>query len=199
MMQMLRPVFALLIVSTVLLGGVYPAVVTLVAQWAFPVKANGSLIKLEETAVGSKLIGQEFSSKGYFWGRPSATSERPYNPMGSGASNLGAANPALYTRIETRVAELRKHHSDPTTPVPIDLVTASASGLDPHISVGAAEYQITRVAKARKMTVDQVRDLVKLHTQPRFLGVFGEPVVHVLSLNMALDQQSRKGKGRQNE
>lgn len=195
-MRTLRAIAMLLLIATVLLGGVYPAIVTGFAQTFFPAQAAGSLIRLEDRTVGSRLIGQPFTSPQYFWGRPSATGERPYNPAASGASNLGAGNPVLLERIAERAAALRKGHPNPEAPIPVDLVTASGSGLDPHISLAAAEYQVPRVAKARKIAEDEVRLLVQAHTTGRFLGVFGEPVVHVLGLNMALDQQSRKQEAR---
>jgi K+-transporting ATPase ATPase C chain len=183
----LRPCLVLFGLLTLLTGVAYPAVVTLLAQAAFPYQANGSVLEREGRPVGSELIGQPFDGPGYFWGRPSATELFPYNAAASAGSNLGPTNPELRRAVEARVAALRQAHPEQEGPVPVDLVTASASGLDPHISPAAAAYQVTRVARARGLTPDRVRALVAEHTEGRTLGVLGEPRVNVLRLNRALD------------
>jgi K+-transporting ATPase ATPase C chain len=176
-----------LIVLSVVTGVVYPLAVTAVAQLAFPHQANGSLILGDGRAVGSALIGQPFSDPGHFWSRPSATGPVPYNAGASTGSNLGPLNPALTEAVAARVQALRDADPGNTQPVPVDLVTASGSGLDPHISPAAAEYQVSRVARVRGLDVARVRELVAQHTEPRQLGVLGEPAVNVLTLNLALD------------
>jgi len=184
----LRPVLVLFLLLTVITGGVYPLVVTAVSQAVFPRQANGSLIEKNGMPVGSALIGQQFDAPYYFWGRVSATTPNPYNAQNSGGSNLGPTNPALADEVKGRIAAL--HDADPsnTTPVPVDLVTSSGSGLDPEITPAAAAYQAARVAKARGLTLDQVDGLIAQHTSGRQLGVFGEPRVNVLRLNLALDE-----------
>jgi K+-transporting ATPase ATPase C chain len=172
----------MLVVMTVVTGVAYPLIVTGIAQVAFKEQANGSLIIQNEKVVGSSLIGQPFSDAKYFWGRPSATSPMPYNGAASSGSNQGPTNPALKEAVEGRI----KDHGG-KTPVPADLVTASGSGLDPHISPAAAEYQVARVAKARNIPEQRLRELVAQHTEGRQLGILGEPRVHVLRLNLALD------------
>jgi K+-transporting ATPase ATPase C chain len=175
-------------VFTVLVGLIYPAVVTLFGQILFPHQAGGSLIVVKGKTVGSELIGQPFDDVKYFWGRPSATSPQAYNAASSGGSNSGPTNPDFINTVKGRVDALRKAHPDMAdAPVPMDLVTASGSGLDPHISPAAAEYQVTRVAKARGLDVQKVRDLVAQNTQGRWLGFIGDPGVNVLKLNLALD------------
>ena len=154
---------------------------------AFPHQANGSLITQGGKAVGSELIGQSFTEPGHFWGRPSATAPMPYNASASGGSNLGPTNPALTDAVKARIEALRAADPGNTRPVPVDLVTASASGLDPHISPAAAAYQAERVARARSLPVAQVQALVQLHTENPWLGLLGEPRVNVLALNLALD------------
>jgi K+-transporting ATPase ATPase C chain len=176
-----------LAVFTVITGIAYPLLVTGIAQVAFRDQANGSLIEKDGKVLGSRLIGQPFSDPKYFWSRPSATSPMPYNGASSSGSNQGPTNPALTEAVEGRVKALREAGSDPSKPVPVDLVTASGSGLDPHISPAAAEYQVARVAKARNVPEDRVRELVRKHTQGRQLGFLGEPAVNVLLLNLALD------------
>ena len=171
-----------LLVFTLITGIAYPLVVTGIAQLAFKDPANGSLILRDGKVVGSRLIGQAFSDAKYFWTRPSATSPMPYNGASSSGSNLGPTNPALKEAVESRIANLGGQ-----TPVPADLVTASASGLDPHISPAAAEYQIPRISKARGIQEDRLRKLVQKYTESRQLGVLGEPRVNVLELNLALD------------
>ena len=183
-------VFAFL---TLVTGVVYPGVTTLIGTLAFHDRVNGSVIEVDGRAVGSQLIGQPFSSAKYFWSRPSATSPQPYNGASSGASNQGPRNPALADAVKDRIKALRDADPGNNAPVPIDLVTASGSGLDPHISVAAAEFQVSRVAKARGMPVQRVRDLVAGATEGRTLWVLGEPRVNVLALNLALE---RAGSGR---
>jgi K+-transporting ATPase ATPase C chain len=176
----------MLVVMTLITGVAYPLLVTGIAQVAFKDQANGSLIEKDGKALGSRLIGQPFSDPKYFWGRPSATSPMPYNGAASSGSNQGPTNPALKEAVEGRIKALRDAGA-PAGPVPADLVTASGSGLDPHISPAAAEYQVARVSKARGLAEDAVRSLVQKHTQGRQLGVLGEPRVNVLELNLALD------------
>jgi K+-transporting ATPase ATPase C chain len=179
-------VFVLL---TLLTGVVYPMVVTGVAQVAFDRQANGSIVKSGDRIVGSELIGQAFSSPKYFWGRPSATGPQPYNGGVSSGSNQGPINPALATAVKERIAALRAADPGNTAPVPVDLVTASGSGLDPHISPAAAQYQVARVARARNIAPEAVRKLVQRATTGRTWGIFGEPRVNVLELNLSLDAQ----------
>jgi len=196
MIQMLREfrtAMLLLVALTVVTGGVYPAVVTLVARVAFPHAAAGSLIDAsgrplaaDGQPAGSDLVGQPFSSAGHFWGRPSATAPVPCAATASGGSNLGPSNPALIEAVTARIEALRAGGA--TGPVPVDLVTASASGLDPHITPAAAEFQVPRIARARAMSEDAVRDLVREHTLPPQFGILGERRVHVLRLNLALDR-----------
>lgn len=190
MIKQLRPSLVTLIGFTVLTGIAYPLVVTGIAQSLWPHQANGSIIMRGSQAVGSELLGQQFTAPGYFWSRPSAASP-PYNGIGASGSNLAASNPVLADTVKARVAAL--HALDPgnTLPAPVDLVTASASGLDPHISPAAAEFQVARVARARHMSEAAVQNLVQRYTQPRDLGILGEPRVNVLDLNLALDAATR--------
>ncbi len=183
MLSELRPALVLLAALSVLTGVAYPLVVTGVAQAAFPAKAQGSM---SLAGGGSALIGQSFDAPGYFWGRLSATSP-PYNASASAGSNLGPTNPALTQAAEARITALRAADPTDTRPVPVDLVTASASGLDPDISIAAAEFQVPRVARARHLPEATVRALVSAHTEGRDLGVLGEPRIHVAQLNAALD------------
>jgi K+-transporting ATPase ATPase C chain len=182
-----RAALVALVVLTVITGVAYPVIVTAIAQLAFPHQANGSLIIRNGRAVGSTLIGQPFDHPKDFWGRPSATAPFPYNAGASSGSNLGPTNPALAEAVTRRVEALRAADPGNTAPVPVDLVTASASGLDPHISPAAALYQAPRVARARKLDPGAVRQLVEQHIEGRWLGVLGEPRVNVLALNLALD------------
>jgi K+-transporting ATPase ATPase C chain len=189
-MKQLRAAFVVFVLLTILTGVLYPALVTVIAQGVFPHQANGSLMQRNGATIGSELIGQYFDESKYFWSRPSATSPVAYNAGSSAGSNLGPTNPALLDAVRERVELVRKAHPDQSGPVPIDLVTASASGLDPHISPAAAEYQIMRVAKARGLREDVLRQLVQAHTELRTFGVLGEPRVNVLRLNLALDEAS---------
>jgi K+-transporting ATPase ATPase C chain len=187
----IRPALLLLLVLTVITGVLYPLLVTGIAQAVFRHQANGSLIVREGTVLGSSLIGQPFSDSKYFWGRLSATAP-PYNAGASSGSNYGPLHPALADAATARIDALRAADPEAGLPVPVDLVTASGSGLDPHISVAAAEYQVARVARARGMTQDLVRRLVTEHRSGRFLGVIGEPVVNVVELNLALDEEEKR-------
>lgn len=186
MLAQLRPACLLLLVFTVLTGLVYPLAMTGLAQVLFPAQANGSLITQRDRVVGSRLIGQEFSDPQYFWGRLSATAPA-YNAAASSGSNLGPLNPALKDAVQARIDALKAADPGNDAPIPVDLVTASASGLDPHISPASALYQLPRVARARGIAEDQVRTLIDAHSTPRTLGMLGEPVVNVLELNLALD------------
>ncbi len=187
MTPILRPALVLFTVLTALTGGVYPLVVTGIAQAAFPDQATGSLILRHGKPVGSSLIGQSFTDPKYLWGRPSATGPGPYNASASSGSNQGPLNPALTEAVKARIEALRAADAGNTAPVPIDLVTASASGLDPHISVAAAQYQAARVARVRTVPLQQVQALIEQHTEGRLFGFIGEPRVNVLRLNLALD------------
>lgn len=193
MTSQIRPALVALVLFTFLTGLVYPLVVTGIAQAVFPHQANGSLIEQDGQVVGSELIGQPFDDPGYFWGRLSATGTFAYNAFnadnltGSSGSNYGPLNPALLEMVEARVAALRAADPGNTAPIPVDLVTASGSGLDPHISIAAALYQLPRIAAARNMSETELRELVDQYTEDRQLGFLGEPRVNVLQLNLALD------------
>ncbi|MDA0243921.1 MAG: potassium-transporting ATPase subunit KdpC [Chloroflexi bacterium] len=185
----LRPAIVLLAAFTLLTGVIYPAAVTGIAQLLFPHQANGSVIYDGEQAVGSELIGQSFSDPAYFWPRPSLTPSHPYNGAASAGNNNGPLQPALQEQAQARLDELAAV-GQTVRPVPVDLVTASGSGLDPHISPAAAHYQLARVAQARQLPLAEVAELVAEHTSGRALGLFGEPRVNVLQLNLALDALS---------
>jgi K+-transporting ATPase ATPase C chain len=190
LLHQLRPAIVLLAVLTLITGIAYPGAVTAIGQVVFPSQANGSFITVNGQVVGSSLIGQAFDQPKYFWGRPSVAGANPSNPAGydgtsSGGSNLGPTSKALIDRITAAVDQLRQANGN--GPVPVDLVTTSASGLDPDISPAAAEYQIARVAAARGLTVDAVRSVVARHTAQALFGFIGEPIVNVLELNLDLD------------
>lgn len=185
--QFLRPAMALFAVLTVLTGFLYPLIVTGVAQGLFTSQAEGSLIRRNDQVIGSTLIGQAFSGPGYFWGRPSATGPMPYNAAASSGSNQGPLNPALLEAVQARVKALRDADPGNSAPVPVDLVTASASGLDPHISIAAAKYQIPRVVRVRGLSAEQIQQLIDAHTERSVPGFLGPPRVNVLELNLALD------------
>jgi K+-transporting ATPase ATPase C chain len=187
MLSQIRPALVSLAIFTLLTGVAYPLLVTGIAQAAFPRQANGSVIVQGGKEIGSSLLGEPFSDPKYFWGRPSATGPSAYNAASSTGSNLGPTNQALLDAVRDRVKALRDADPGNTAPVPVDLVTASGSGLDPQISPAAAEYQVRRVARARGVSEDAVRALVARHTEGRALGLLGEPVVNVLALNLALD------------
>ena len=187
-----RPAISLFILLSLLTGLVYPLLVTAVAQAVFPAQANGSLLVRDGQVVGSRLIGQSFTAPRYFWSRPSATGPMSYNASLSGGSNLGPLNPALAAAVEARIATLRAADPGNSAPVPIDLVTSSGSGLDPHISRAAADYQVRRVARVRGLPEARVQALVERHTEHALLGFIGEPRVNVLQLNLALDAAARR-------
>jgi K+-transporting ATPase ATPase C chain len=187
MNTLIRPAVSLFVLLSVVTGLAYPALVTAIAQATFPRQANGSLIVRDGQTVGSALIGQNFTDPKYFWGRPSATAPMPYNAAASGGSNQGPLNPALVEAATARAEALRAADPANPRPIPIELLTASASGLDPHIGPAAADYQAERIARARGLDVDVVRTLVAQHTEGRDLGMLGEPRVNVLLLNLALD------------
>ena len=191
MKNLFRPLIVIFAVLTAVTGLAYPAVMTVVGQAAFNNQANGSMLEKDGKAVGSKLIGQQFDAPQYFWGRLSATSPMPYNPQGSSGSNLGPTNPALLDEVKGRIDALKAAGTDMSKPVPVDPVTSSGSGLDPEISPAAAAYQIERVAKARKLAANDVQALVDRYTSGRQFGIFGEPRVNVLQLNLALDEMKQ--------
>jgi len=187
MNTIVRPALVLFAVLTALTGAVYPLVVTGIGQAAFADQAAGSLVLRDGKAVGSSLIGQNFSDPKYFWGRPSATGPMPYNASNSSGSNQGPLNPALVDAVKGRIEALRAADPGNVAAVPVDLVTASGSGLDPHISVAGAQYQATRVARVRNLPLPLVQQLIEQHAQGRLFGFLGEPRVNVLKLNLALD------------
>ncbi|HDS6851113.1 TPA: potassium-transporting ATPase subunit KdpC [Enterobacter cancerogenus] len=186
-MMMLRPAILLFILLALITGGLYPLMTTVLGQWWFADQANGSLIIQDGETRGSRLIGQHFTAAGYFQGRPSATAESPYNPMASGGSNLAGSNPALDTAIAERVAALRAANPQASREVPVELVTASASGLDYSLTPEAVAWQVPRVAAARRLTVEQVSQLVAEHTHTPLVSFIGMPVVNIVELNLALD------------
>lgn len=188
MKNTIRPLLVLFLALSLITGLAYPLLVTAMAQALYPAQAGGSLIVKDGKPIGSLLIGQNFSDPGHFWGRPSATSPQPNNALSSGGSNLGPLNPALVDGVKERVQALRDADPGNTAPVPVDLVTASASGLDPHISVAAARYQVKRVATARKLDTAMVAGLVEQFTERPLLRLLGEPGVNVLRLNLALQE-----------
>ena len=188
MIKHLKPAIILFVLLTVLTGVIYPITITGLAQLVFPVQANGSLITDNRgKVISSALIGQAFNDPSHFWGRPSATAPYPYNAGASKGSNLGPTNPALIDAIKIRLQTLKDIDPDNKAPVPVDLITASASGLDPHISPAAANYQIKRIAKARNLTATQLHNLIATNTESRLWGFLGEPRVNVLTLNLSLD------------
>ena len=187
MRDQIRPAVVMLVLFTLITGLAYPLTVTGIAQVLFPHQANGSLIVKDGQVAGSELIGQPFDDPRCFWGRPSATVPFPYNAAASAGSNLGPSNPALIEAVRVRVAALRAADPGNSQPIPVDLVTASASGLDPDISVAAAQYQVPRVARERGLPQEEVEALVRRFTTGRQIGVLGEPRVNVLNLNLALD------------
>jgi K+-transporting ATPase ATPase C chain len=187
MRSLLRPALVLFLFFTVLTGLIYPLAITGIAQVVFPRAASGSILMRDGKPIGSALIGQNFSDPKYFWGRPSATSPQPYAGTASSGSNLGPLNPALTDAVKARIQALLAADPGNGAPIPVDLVTASASGLDPQISIAAALYQAPRVARVRGLDVVEVRRLLAAQAQPRTLGLFGEPRVNVLALNLALD------------
>jgi K+-transporting ATPase ATPase C chain len=189
MLKEIRPALVLLFSLSVMTGVLYPALITGIAQSIFPFQANGSLLESGGKVVGSRLIGQNFSGSQYFWGRPSATAPTPYNAAASGGSNLGPLNPALEEAVKARIATLKASSPEQQAPIPVDLVTASASGLDPHISVAAALWQVPRIARERRMSQDKLNALLASQTEGRQWGILGEPRVNVLLLNLALDKE----------
>lgn len=193
MTRHIRPAVMMLLLMTALTGVLYPLLVTGIGQICFPFEANGSIILRNGTAVGSVLIGQQFSSPAYFWGRPSSTGPFPYNAAASSGSNLGPLNPALLAGVRARSGRLRAADPLNDSLIPVDLVTGSGSGLDPHISIAAALYQVPRVARARMMPEDSLRGLIERHTDFRDLPLLGEAAVNVLRLNLALDEASQSG------
>lgn len=192
MLKELKPALLMLAVLTVITGAAYPLVVTGLAQAVFPRQANGSLIEQDGKVVGSELIGQPFTDPKYFWSRPSATGPVPYNAGASSGSNLGPTNPALAETVKARIAALKTADLGNTAPVPLDLVTASGSGLDPHISPAAAAWQAPRIARLRGLAPDHVHALIEKYTDGRQFGVLGEPRVNVLRLNLVLDVEGRQ-------
>jgi K+-transporting ATPase ATPase C chain len=189
MFTMIRNSVMSLLLFTILIGIIYPLVVTGIAQAIFPHQANGSIIMKDGKPVGSELIGQQFEDPKYFWGRPSATGPYPYNGAASSGSNLGPNNTNLMNAVESRIKALRAADPGNAAMIPVDLITASGSGLDPHISLAAAEYQVRRVAESQGQDERTVRVLVAAHTRGRWLGLLGEPMVNVLELNLNLDRQ----------
>lgn len=188
---MLRPALVLLAAFTVLLGIAYPAAVAGLARLLFPAQAGGSVVLLDGAPAGSRLVGQAFDDPRYFWGRPSATSPVPYDGRASTGSNLGPTNPALHEAVRARIEALRESDPGNALPVPVDLVTASGSGLDPHVSPAAALHQVTRVARARGLPEERLRALIERHVEPPTFGLLGAPRVNVLALNLALDEMGR--------
>jgi potassium-transporting ATPase KdpC subunit len=189
-LRSIRSAVSLLIAMTILLGIAYPLLITGIAKLAFPRQAEGSLLHADGKLIGSTLIGQSFSDPKYFWGRPSATSPQPYNGSASGASNLGPLNPALLDAVKANAKALHDADPDNQQPIPVDLVTASGSGLDPEISIAAAQYQAARIARARNLAAERVEALINAHQEGRLFGFIGERRVNVLTLNLALDRMN---------
>ncbi|AVQ90218.1 potassium-transporting ATPase subunit KdpC [Citrobacter freundii] len=187
-MSGLRPALSTLIFLMLITGGAYPLLTTALGQWWFPHQANGSLLREGQIVRGSELIGQQFTAAGYFQGRPSATTEMPYNPMASGGSNLAASNPELDKQLQSRIAALRAANPQANPAVPVELVTASASGLDNNLTPAAVVWQIPRVAQARNLSVEEVTRLVAQYTQKPLVSFIGQPVVNLVELNLALDK-----------
>ena len=196
MRSLIRPAVVLFLFFTILTGLLYPLAITGIAQAAFGPAASGSIVSRDGKPIGSSLIGQNFSDPKYFWGRPSATSPQPYAGTASSGSNLGPLNPALIDGIKGRIQALRDADPGNNAPIPVDLITASASGLDPEESVAAALFQASRVARVRKLDPQAVRALVDAHAQGRVLGLLGEPRVNVLALNLALDDLASNARSR---
>lgn len=192
----LRPALTIFAALTLICGVAYPLAVTAIGSAVFPAQAAGSIVEVNGKAIGSTLIGQAFTAPQYFWGRPSATGPMPNNAAGSGGANQGPTNPALLDAVKSRIDALKAADPSNTAAIPVDLVTASASGLDPEISVAAARYQAGRVAAARKLSHEQVLALIERHTQAQWLGFFGETRVNVLALNLALEQAAAKAQPR---
>jgi K+-transporting ATPase ATPase C chain len=190
--EQIKPAVITFFLLTIITGIIYPLLVTGVAQGFFHEKADGSLIYRSGTPVGSTLIGQPFDDPRYFWGRPSTTSPVPYNAASSSGSNFGPLNPSFIDAVKSRIATIKSVDPNNKNPIPVDLITSSASGLDPHISLSGAYYQIPRVAHLRGLSEDTVRTVVQQHTSGRFLGLIGEPVVPVLEINLALDDLMKK-------
>jgi potassium-transporting ATPase KdpC subunit len=188
----IRPAIVLFLTMTVLTGIVYPLAVTGLAQVFFHDQATGSVLMVDGHAVGSRIIGQSFSAPKYFWSRPSATAPQPYNAIASGGSNQGPLNPALTDAVKSRIDALKAADPANPLPIPVDLVTASASGLDPDISIAAARYQAARIARTRGLDLAGVQSLIDAHSHGRLLGIIGEPLVNVLELNLALDALTRQ-------
>ncbi|VYU69011.1 potassium-transporting ATPase subunit KdpC [Metakosakonia massiliensis] len=186
-MKLLRSAFLLLLMMTLITGGLYPLAATALGQWLFPDQANGSLIRQGDSVRGSRLIGQNFTAPGYFHGRPSATADAPYNPMASGGSNLAASNPALDNAVAARIGQLRAENPQADAAVPLELITASASGLDNNLTPQATGWQVPRVAQARGLSADAVRQLIVEHTTRPLVSVTGQPMVNIVELNLALD------------
>jgi K+-transporting ATPase KdpC subunit len=187
----IKPALVIFIILTVITGIIYPLVITGIAQVFFHHQANGSLVMRDNKIAGSSLIGQQFDDPKYLWGRLSATSAVPYDASASSGSNLGPTNSVLTETVRSRIALLKSYDKDNTNPIPVDLVTASASGLDPHISLAGAYYQIARIAKQRALSQDAVKDIIDRNTSQRFLGLLGEPVVNVLKVNLELDSYKK--------
>ncbi len=194
--RVLRPALVLFVLLSLITGLAYPLLVTGIARTVFPAAADGSLVRRDGKVVGSALIGQSFTDPKYFWGRPSATAPTSYNAGASGGSNLGPLNPALVDAVKTRIGALRAADPGNTAAVPVDLVTTSASGLDPHVSIAAARYQAARVARVRQLPPAQVNALVERHSERPLLGWLGEPRVNVLALNLALDAAAAQARAK---